>query len=188
VSVIAHKFLVDTLKDMDIDDEIFHKVNIMRSDQPGFLNMMNTNPNMIIFTELVHHADRLDPEPDTDEHRAFVNLLKLIAMAFDESDYWKSRIGWFMWFMVCYAKYDSYYPMAWGFNYDPMNWYRVNEPHRPPELEMVQRDDPFNLKGECYVHPEWYKYIEEDKCIAKVNEELAKKNVDEDSEEVEGDS
>jgi hypothetical protein len=62
-----------------------------------------------------------------------------------------------MWVWVCYAKYDSYYPMAWCFHYDPLNWYREDEPLRPPEMEKPLPYDPFNIRGGVVIKPDWYK-------------------------------
>ncbi len=102
--------------------------------------------------------------------------MKLMAVEFMGDPYWNSRIGWMIWFLVCYARYDSYWPLAWCFHYDPMNFYRTGEPIRPEGLENPLPDDPFNIKGECFVHPEWYtkEYVDTRKEMV----ELAKKEAE----------
>lgn len=149
--------LVDLLGDIEIDDPLFETTRKNIWDLEKFTEMMEHTPNLITLCNIVHYYDTVEPEPDTREHKALLNLFKLLALEFANSDYMNSRIGWFMWFMVCYAKYDSYYPMRWRFHFDPLNWYRVGEPKRPPELEQVLPEDPFNIQGKCWVHPEWYK-------------------------------
>lgn len=108
------------------------------------------------------HISSFDPDVGKEKYKAFDNLLKLLMEAVATDPWWNSRIGWFMWWCACYAKYDSYYPMQWCHHYDPLNFYREGEPVRPANMINPPKDDPFNIKGECWVHPEWYKWREED--------------------------
>ena len=159
--------LVDILGDIEIDDPLFKKTRETLWNQKEFAKLLEHNPNQITLSNAVHFYQEVDNEPGTRESRAFLNLLKLLALEFENDPYYNSRIGWLMWFMACYARYDSYFPMRWCFHYDPLNWYRVGEPHRPPELERTLPEDPFNIRGKCWVHPEWYKEVSTDESSVK---------------------
>jgi hypothetical protein len=150
----------ELLADLDISDDRFAHIQAARSKQETFEALLNTNPNAIVLVETVTYARLLDNDTGTRRSKAFINLLKLLLVEFLEDPYWNSRIAWLMWFWVCYARYDSYYPMKWCFHYDPKNWYRTGEPLRPAGLEKTLPDDPFNIKGQCFIHPEWYKQKE----------------------------
>jgi hypothetical protein len=152
------------------DIEIDEKVNAIlaelwrkRGNQPEYEELLRDNPNAIILSEALSWGTSGDPEK-TEQPRKFKawnNFLKVLFIEFMTDPYWNSRLGWMMWFWTSYARYDSYYPMGWSFHYDPMNWYRHDEPMRPEGLERTMPSDPFNVKGECFVHPEWYKLKEE---------------------------
>lgn len=146
----------DMFADIEIDDHIFDPIWKARESLSSYSKLLSENPNMIVFTELLYWSDITDNDKGTRRNKAWRNLIKLLAIEFMKDPYWNSRIGWMIWFLVCYARYDAYYPMAWAFHYDPMNFYRTGEPVRPEGLERPSPDDPFNIKGECFVHPEWY--------------------------------
>lgn len=160
--------LVEMFADLEIDDPMFKQIRKDIWDQPTFEKMMNDNPNLITLCNVVHYFEEVENEPGTREHKALLNLFKLLAIEFNTSKYMQSRLGWFIWFMVCYAKFDSYFPMRWHIHYDPLNWYRHDEPLRPLELERMLPEDPFNIQGKCFVHPEWYKDKKEE-----INEETS---------------
>lgn len=151
--------LVDLFKDIKIDDSEYEFIMHDMTEQEAYERLLKTNPNSIVLYKTFRWANSIDndSDSDSDSHRALINMLKLMLIEFVRDPYWNSRLGWLMWFWVCYARYDSYYPMKWCYHYDPLNWYRPGEPQRPPELERTMPDDPFNIKGECFVHPEWYK-------------------------------
>jgi hypothetical protein len=148
--------LVNLLGDIEITSDIFEETRKNIWNQEEFTKALENNPNMITLCNLVHYFDHMSPDKGTREQRAWSNLFKLLALEFNNDQYSNSRIGWFIWFMVCYAKYDSYYPMRWATHYDPLNWYRVGEPVREPGSYTLTPEDPFNIKGRCFVHPEWY--------------------------------
>jgi hypothetical protein len=151
--------LVELLGDLKLDDSEFERILLTEKNEHEFRQVMSENPNLIVLAETIRFMQDLDPEREERprEFKAFANLLKLLLHEFAGSPYWSSRIGWLMWFWACYARYDSYYPIKWCFHYDPMNWYRHDEPQRPPGLEKVTAEDPYNIKGECFVHPDWYR-------------------------------
>lgn len=153
--------LEDLLGDLEIDDPIFKTVRENIWNQEEFAKMMDNNPNFITLCNLVHFYGEVDNNSESRKSKAFLNLLKLLALEFKSDPFYNSRIGWYMWFIACYARYDSYFPMRWCFHYDPLNWYREGEPHRPAELEKTLPEDPFNIRGKCWVHPEWYLNIKE---------------------------
>lgn len=99
----------------------------------------------------------IDNEPGTRKHKALLNMLALIQCEVQRDPWWNSRIGWLVWWMACYAKYDSGYPLQWCFHFDPLNFYRDGEPIRPVEMCKTPMGDPFNIQGKCIIHPEWYK-------------------------------
>lgn len=154
--------LVDLFADIEIDDTEFEQVWKDLGDQELYEQRLKNNPNSIVLYQTYRNAKLHDRDQDCREYRALINMFKLLLIEFGRSPYWNSRIGWWMWFWVCYARYDSYYPMKWCFHYDPLNQYMHDEPMRPDGLECPARDDPFNIKGECFVHPEWYKQRAED--------------------------
>jgi hypothetical protein len=172
---MTRQTLTDILGDLKIDDPLFEQVTRQRKNQPEYQKLLNSNPNLIVLCEAKYFYEQLEPEPDTRESKAFLNLLKLLAMDFEYSRYFNSRIGWLIWFLVCYAKYDSYFPMKWCFHYDPAAWYKYDEPQRPPGMERILPDDPFNLKGEVKIHDplnihkEWWEYREEDKKLKEAS-------------------
>jgi hypothetical protein len=142
--------------DMDIPDSTFAHVWEARKDLKSYQKLLSGNPNLVVLTETINWANKTNNDGDTRRSKAWMNLLKVLTIEFMNDPYWNSRIGWLMWFWVCYARYDSYYPMGWCFHYDPLNHYRTGEPMRPVGLECTHPEDPFNIKGECFVHPEWY--------------------------------
>ena len=164
--------LVDLFADLEIDAADYQFITDQCSTQESYEKILKNNPNAIVLKAALDWASELDNSQDNRSYKAWTNMLKVLLVEFCRDPYWNSRLGWMMWFWVCYARYDSYYPMAWCFHYDPMNWYRMGEPHRPPELERRLPDDPFNIKGECFVHPEWYKMRKEDEERAKQVQEL----------------
>ena len=151
--------LEDLLADIKLDGSLYDSVIHDQFEEKSFQKLMAENPNLVVLAKSLWWAISLDPERDERprEHRAFINLIGLLLNAFAGSPYWSSRIGWLMWFWACYARNDSYYPMKWCFHYDPANWYRHDEPWRPPGMERLSPEDPYNIKGECFVHPEWYR-------------------------------
>jgi hypothetical protein len=148
--------LEELLADLEIEDELLN-IGDKLADRPGqdawFRDghMMEVVLNMAMSTNL-----QIDNEPGTHKHKAFINLIKLMQLECARDPWWSSRLGWLMWWMACYARYDSYYPLQWCFHYDPLNFYRVGEPWRPVELCTVPKGDPFNIRGNCVIHPEWY--------------------------------
>ena len=119
--------------------------------------------------------EEYDNEPGTHKHKAFINLLKLIQLEVMRDPYWNSRFGWMIWWLSCYAKYDSYYPLQWCYHFDPLNFYRVGEPVRPDGVQLTEKDDPFNCKG-YQVSNEWWKkgcrdvVKEGDECAIQADE------------------
>lgn len=156
--------LEDLFADIEIDDRDFAYIKEECSRQETYEKFLKQNPNAIVLHETYMWAKEVDNDKDSRRFKAWMNMLKMFIVEFSHDPYWNSRLGWMMWFWVCYARYDSYHPMNWCFHYDPMNFYRTGEPMRPPELQKTKLDDPFNIKGECFVHPEWYKYRAEDKA------------------------
>jgi hypothetical protein len=151
--------LEDLFGDLQLDDSLWEKIRLAQKNEHEFRTLIAENPNLVVLAETISFMRNIDPEREEQprEFKAFLNLLKLLLLEFSRSPYWNSRIGWLMWFWSCYARYDSYYPMKWCFHYDPRNWYRHDEPPRPPGLEKFSPEDPYNIKGECFVHPEWYR-------------------------------
>jgi len=152
----------ELLGDIEVDCPILTTVGEKCGNQAEYEQLLKNNPNSIVLCQT--HAYAMSDREAADnppKYKAFINLIKLLANEFATDPYWNSRIGWMMWFWVCYARHDSYYPMGWCYHYDPLNWYRSDEPMRPDGLERVMPNDPFNVKGECFVHPDWYKLKKE---------------------------
>ena len=155
--------LVDLLADVDVETPSAISLGQRLNDQKEYEKLLKSNPNSIVLLNAISFGISSDKEAteNPEKFRAWSNLLKLLFEEFCSDPYWNSRIGWLMWFWVGYARYDSYYPMGWAYHYDPLNWYRSDEPMRPDGLERVSPDDPMNVRGKCFVHPEWYKIKEE---------------------------
>lgn len=149
--------LVDMFADIEIDDSDYEFIWKDMKEREAYEKLLNGNPNAIVLYQTYRVARNEDNDKDCRAYKAWINLLKLLLIEFCRSPYWNSRLGFMMWFWVCYARYDAYYPMAWCFHYDLLNHYRHDEPIRPPGLECPSKEDPFNIKGECFIHPEWYK-------------------------------
>lgn len=144
--------------DMDIDVPIINEINRKMCNQREYEALLKDNPNSIVLVEALLRAESQDRELKEMPRKlkAWLNLLKVLIADFNDDPYYNSKIGWLIWFLVCYAKYDSYYPLEWAFCYDPANHYLHDEPWRPAGMEKTRPDDPFNIRGECQIHPEWY--------------------------------
>lgn len=143
--------------DIEVPDDDVNDIARILTVQEEYEKYLATRPNEIVLYQAWRNATELDRDKNSREYIAWTNFLKLLLWCFRRYPFWNSRLGWFMWFLVCYARYDSYYPMKWCFHYDPLNFYMHDEPLRPECLERVMPDDPYNIKGKCFVHPEWYK-------------------------------
>lgn len=151
--------LADLLGGLDLDETLMKSLAKDEENETEFAKLMQEKANLVVLAKSVQYLRQIDPErkEQPTEYKAFVNLLKLLLVESANNPYWSSRIGWLMWFWACYARQDSRFPMKWRFHYDPLNWYRHDEPLRPPELECPPADDPHNIRGECAVNPEWYR-------------------------------
>jgi hypothetical protein len=152
--------LVDMFADIEVDDSDFAFIWEESREQETYEKLLKYNPNAIVLYQTYIWARNEDNDKGSRASKAWVNITKLMLIEFCRSPYWNSKLGWLMWFWVCYARHDAYYPMAWCFHYDPLNHYRHDEPMRPEGLECPLPEDPFNIKGLCFVHPEWYKKVE----------------------------
>ena len=149
--------LQEALDGIEIDASELNKIQQLYSTQEGWAKCLNEYPNVVVLINAINQAVSAEDEPERPEFKAFIKLLQILALDFLESNYSESRIGWLMWWIGCYARYDSYYPMRWKHNYDPLNWYHWDEPKRPDDMYTMPADDPFNIQGKCYIHPEWYR-------------------------------
>jgi len=156
---VINKF-VDLMSGINVEHPVFDKIADDMLNQKQFEERIKNNPNSIVLYHMWVTARRVERDPDSKEAQAWLNMIKLFLVMFTDKPFWNSRIGWMMWFLSCYVRYDSYYPMKWCLWYDPLNFYMHDEPLRPEGLECPEPDDPFNIKGKCFIHPEWYKNLD----------------------------
>lgn len=93
-----------------------------------------------------HIKDALkDAHADENYNKAFINFLKICIVLFKQVPWWRSRMGWFLWFAACYANPDAYYPLTWESHFEPEEWYHAGEPPRPPVAADPERSRAFVL-------------------------------------------
>lgn len=114
---------------------------------PEDLKAEMRDPNLIVMWKALDIARSgffpVSDDPEDEKYnKAFINFLKINIILFKQIPWWRSRVGWFMWFCACYANPDSYYPVAWEEHFDPREWYHAGEVPRvlPGQNREVVKD------------------------------------------------
>ena len=121
--------LLDFFAEISVTGDILDKWERAKGDYNS-LAEMNQDLNSIVAAELIDIAAIHDPEPNPKYKQAYVNWLKLNLLLFTTVPYWRSRLGHMMWYFVCAADQNAYFPLAWEDHFDPKEWYIVGEPQR----------------------------------------------------------
>lgn len=85
--------------------------------------------------------------------RAMINILKLRLLLYATSCYFRSRIGYDLWFFKNRTNPNAYLPLTWEDIYEPDRWYQPGEPIRD---EPVQRVWPGFRNSPLYKLPPKY--------------------------------
>ena len=137
------KFL-EIFENVNIEGDLLDKLDACHNDPMTFSDAFKDS-NLIVCWKLLDTAR--DPENypvsgdpmDEKYHKAFINFLKINIVLFKQVPFWRSRMGWFMWMMTCYASPDAYYPLAWEDHFDPRYWYHAGE---VPRITHIKGLDP----------------------------------------------
>ena len=91
--------------------------------------------NLWLLWDEIDRFNRFDYD-ESEYKRAMINILKLRLVLYATSCYFRSRIGYDMWFFKSRAHAGAYLPLTWEDIYEPDRWY---QPGEPPRDEAVQR-------------------------------------------------
>jgi hypothetical protein len=135
--------LLNNIASINIDADILHELDECHGNPKDFFEKIK-DPNLIIFwraLDVVRNEESFTPSntKDANYHNALINFLRINLVLFKALPWWRSRMGWFLWFAACYANPESYYQMVWEDHFDPRNWYHAGEKPRRVSKES-ERD------------------------------------------------
>lgn len=115
----------------EINHPVFDMLESAFMDDTGSKEKMADlykDPNLTLLYQLVRWAREFDKEEKY--KKSFINLLKIIVVLYATNGWARSRIGWFIWAMVCGANPNSHYPLTWEGCFEPAKWYYAGECQR----------------------------------------------------------
>jgi len=112
-----------------VDHPIFDKLHkaMIDGDKDALFEMYK-DPNLLLMYQSIMWVDQFDKEEKY--KKSFINLLKIILILYATNGYARSRIGWWIWCMVCGANPNSHYPLTWEGCMEPREWYDAGERQR----------------------------------------------------------
>jgi hypothetical protein len=133
--------IFDLLSDEVIEHPVFGALGGATREE--WNHTMTHNPNLWLLNNGASILDRLDPDKESRNHKGMVNFMRWMVCKFEDDPWFNSRLGWLMWYLTCYARPDSYFPMKFCRHYEPREFYMPGEPIRA--FEFVDPDNPYNL-------------------------------------------
>jgi len=122
------------------DAEIKHPVLDMLNDtffgdgNREAQNNIYQDPNLPLLYQCVVWAEQFDKEEKY--AKSFINLLRILVVLYATNGWARSRLGWFMWAIVCGANPNSHFPLTWEGCYEPAKWYYAGETQRKEDYRI----------------------------------------------------
>lgn len=140
---------MDIFANATIEGDLLQRLDECHGD-PEKLKEEMRDPNLMVVWKAYDIARSeyfpVSDDPDDQKYnKAFINFLKICIVLFKQVPWWRSRMGWFLWFAACYANPDAYYPLTWESHFEPEEWYHAGEPPRPPVAADPERSRAFVL-------------------------------------------
>ena len=129
--------------------ELIEKLDACHGDPEALKDMMK-DPNTMVMWKAYDIARSgyftpSDDPLDENYNKSFINFLKICIVLFKQVPWWRSRLGWFMWFCACYANPDAYYPLMYEDHFEPERWYHAGEVPRQQREHLERATQPFVL-------------------------------------------
>jgi hypothetical protein len=102
-------------------------------NDPELMKRLYDDPNLTLLFQNMEWAKKFDKEEKY--AKSFINLLRILVVLYATNGWARSRIGWFMWAVVCAANPNSHFPLTWEGCFEPAKWYYAGETQRAPDKE-----------------------------------------------------
>ena len=133
-------------------DEIYEK----RHTLEGLKELRAKDPNLMVLYNEILDAQELIPEDPY--KKAFINILKLRLILYATNGWFRTKIGFDLWFIACASDPNAYFQLGWEDHFEPARHYRPGEKWRNcPLFRAVKTDPAFSIPD---VKIEGYKEIE----------------------------
>jgi len=133
--LLQHMDLIRPFADMEIDSPLFKMWAESWGDKEKWKEMMEDSNLVLMFHE-IQLFEQLDKD-DSVFKRAMINILKLRLILYASDGYFRTRIGYDMWYMATMADANSYYPLMWEDHFEPSRWYMPGQPPRGDEIQRL---------------------------------------------------
>lgn len=138
--------------EMEIDHPIFHLISDSIGDREKWKDLMKDG-NLMLLVREVNFFEQLDHD-DSVYKRAMINMLKIRAIMYATNWYFRSRIGYDMWYFISMNDPESYYQLIWENHFEPSRWHKPGQRFKEDEIEQnVDKHGKFQLLGEYNI--EW---------------------------------
>lgn len=123
---------LDLFANATIEGDLLQRLDECHGDLEKLKNEMR-DPNVMVLWKALDIARDTggyivsDDPIDEKYTNAFINFLKINIVLFKQVPWWRSRMGWFMWFCACASNPDAYYPMVMEDHFGPKHWYHAGE-------------------------------------------------------------
>jgi len=114
--------------------DMLHKGMITGDGCTSDMNTIYQDPNLPLLYQCVIWAEQFDKEEKY--AKSFINLLKIMVVLYATNGWARSRLGWFMWAIVCGANPNSHFPLTWEGCYEPAKWYYAGETQRKEDYRV----------------------------------------------------
>ena len=118
--------VVSALSRIQIDSTLYKELVRAETDQSVYDHYFKI-PDLFVLKNLMVILDSYDKTKDSDEWRAYKNLIYYMMNKMMSDPWWYSRLGHFNRFMGSHMRDESYWPISFNMRFTPNEWYNTHD-------------------------------------------------------------
>lgn len=124
--------VVKFLKSLQIESKIFEELDACAWDQEKYSKYF-AFPELFSIRNAIGQSHVFDPDRDSDEHKAFINLMTWMMIKIATHPYWHQKFGWLIRFLAGHTVQGSYWPIKFSPFFIINNWRSMHDDWSPKE-------------------------------------------------------
>jgi len=118
--------VVEFLKTLKFDTKIFDELDACSWNQEKYAKYF-VFPELFAVRNAIGLSHVYDPDRDSDEHKAFINLMTWMMIKMATHPYWHQKFGWLIRFMAGHTVAGSYWPIKFSPFFIVNNWKSMHD-------------------------------------------------------------
>ena len=124
--VAENDVVVNFLKSLQFESTLFQELDACAWDQEKYSKYF-TFPELFTIRNAIGLTQAYDPDKESDEHKAFVNLMSWMMIKIATHPYWHQKLGWFIRFTAGHTVAGSYWPIKFSPFFIINNWKSMHD-------------------------------------------------------------